>query len=96
MTIKEEVEFLCKNAKEASMSIALASTEQKNNVLFKIAEKLGENVQDIIEANKKDLAAAEENSVPKTMLDRLLIDEKRIESIQTAIYDLIKLEDPVV
>ena len=33
MTIKEEVEFLCKNAKEASMSIALASTEQKNTSL---------------------------------------------------------------
>ena len=95
MTIKEEVEFLCKNAKEASMSIALASTEQKNNALLRISEKLGENVQAIIEANKKDLAAAEENSVPKTMLDRLLIDEKRIESIQTAIYDLIKLEDPI-
>ena len=30
MTIKEEVEFLCKNAKEASFSIALADTEQKN------------------------------------------------------------------
>ena len=95
MTIKEEVEFLCKNAKEASMSIALASTEQKNNALLRISEKLGENVQAIIEANKKDLATAEENSVPKTMLDRLLIDEKRIESIQTAIYDLIKLEDPI-
>lgn len=95
MTIKEEVEFLCKNAKEASMSIALASTEQKDAALLKIAEKLGENVQSIIEANKNDLAAAEENGVPKTMLDRLLIDEKRIASIQAAIYDLVKLEDPI-
>ena len=95
MTIREEVEFLCTNAKEASASIALASTEDKNKALIKIAELLGENSQKIIEANKEDLAQAETNGVPSTMLDRLMIDEKRIESIRKSIVELTYLDDPV-
>ncbi len=95
MTIREEVEFLCNNAKEASASIALASTEQKNAALLKIAEILGDKSEAVIEANKKDLEAAEENGVPKTMLDRLMIDEKRINSIRESIKQLVELEDPV-
>ena len=95
MTIREEVEFLCTNAKEASASIALASTEEKNKVLMKIADLLGENMQNIIEANKEDLALAESNGVPSTMLDRLMIDEKRVESIRNSIVALVSLYDPV-
>ena len=95
MTIREEVEILCTNAKEASASIALASTEKKNEALLKIAELLGDNAQKIIEANKEDLLAAEENEVPATMLDRLMIDVKRIESIRKSIEELTHLEDPV-
>lgn len=95
MTIREEVEFLCTNAKEASSSIALASTEEKNRVLLKIAEILLENSEKIIEANKSDLACAEENGVPTTMLDRLMIDEKRIVNIKNSIVELISLDDPV-
>ena len=78
MSIREEVEFLCSTAKEASRALALATTEDKNRILAKIAESLWENKDAIIEANTLDLSAAEENGVPKTMLDRLMIDEKRI------------------
>ena len=85
MTIREEVEFLCTNAKEASASIALASTEEKNKVLLKISELLLENAEKIIEANKEDLASAEENGVPSTMLDRLMINENRIINIKNSI-----------
>ena len=95
MTIREEVEFLCTNAKEASQSIALASTTEKNGVLLKIAELLSKNCERIIEANKNDLACAEENGVPLTMLDRLMIDEKRIDGIRKSIVELTSLEDPV-
>ena len=95
MTIREEVEFLCTNAKEASASIALASTEEKNAVLLKIAELLEQNSDKIIEKNKEDLAAAEENGVPTTMLDRLMIDQKRIDNIKSSIVELTSLEDPV-
>ena len=95
MTIREEVEFLCTNAKEASASIALASTEEKNTILLKIAELLLKNSESIIEANRIDLGEAENNDVASTMLDRLMIDGKRIENISKAIVELTSLEDPV-
>lgn len=95
MGIREEVELLCINAKEASASIALSSTEKKNEVLLKIAEVLHENTQNIIKENIKDLEAAEENGVPSTMLDRLMIDDKRIEGIRNSIMEVVALEDPV-
>ncbi len=95
MTIREEVERLCINAKEASVSIALATTEEKNKVLRTIAELLSENCGTIIEENAKDLMCAEENGVPKTMLDRLMINEARVESMKNSIIELISLEDPV-
>ena len=93
--IREEVENLCINAKEASAGIALASTEQKNKALLRIAELLGEKSENIIEANKADLLMAEENGVPSTMLDRLMIDVKRIDGIRRSIVDLTNLDDPV-
>ncbi len=95
MTIREEVEFLCKTAKEASRTMALATTEEKNIILKKIAELLAENVGAIIDENNKDLAAAEENGVAKTMLDRLMLDEKRISSMIASINELVMLDDPV-
>ena len=95
MTIREEVEFLCTNAKEASASIALASTEDKNAILLKISELILKNSERVIEANKLDLDAAESNGVAPTMLDRLMIDQKRIENISKAIVELTSLDDPV-
>ena len=93
--IREEVKILCENAKAASRTLALATTEEKNRILKKIAEDLGENIEKIIEANSLDLATAEENGVPRTMLDRLMIDEKRITSMIDSIGELILLDDPV-
>lgn len=95
MSIREEVETLCKNAKEASASIALASTEQKNDALGRIAELLLERETDITSANVLDLERAEENGVPATMLDRLMIDGNRISGIARSICELIELPDPV-
>lgn len=95
MSVKDDVLFLCETAREASRKLALASTEEKNKILNKIAELLLENTNEIIEANTKDLTSAEENGVPKTMLDRLMIDEKRIQGMVASINELILLDDPV-
>lgn len=95
MALREEIELLCCNAKSASSALALATTEQKNDLLLKIAELLKENIAAIIEANKKDLANASENGVPDTMLDRLTLTEARITSICNSLAELTLLEDPV-
>ena len=95
MTVNEEVRLLCTNAKEASQKLALASTEEKNEVLLRIAEKLQECKEELIAANEKDIAAADANGVPKTMLDRLKINSERIDAICASLADVAALEDPV-
>ncbi len=95
MSLYEDIEMLCLNAKNASLSLALASTEKKNEVLLTIADELLNNTAYIIEANQKDLKAAEEREIPKPMIDRLTLTEARIEGICASLRELVLLEDPV-
>ncbi len=95
MEIYQDVEILCKNAKTASRSLALASELEKNALLLTLAQLLCDNSESIIEANKKDLAMAEENGVPTAMLDRLMINEKRIVGIADSLRSVAALEDPI-
>ena len=95
MTIREEIQILCDNARGAAGTLALASTDQKNNALRAIAAQLRSRTAEILNANALDLEKAQENDVPKTMLDRLKLTEERIEGICTSIEDIVKLEDPI-
>ena len=95
MDIIKEVEILCHNAKRASRSLSLASEKEKNSLLIKLSELLVDNAQKIIEANTLDLDAAEENGVPKAMLDRLMINESRIKGIAKSLCDVAALDDPI-
>ena len=95
MSLREEIEILCASAKDASLKLALCSSEKKNSALLKIAELLKRKEKDIIAANKLDLEAAEDNGVPKAMLDRLAITEERIDGICSSLSTLTELDDPV-
>ena len=95
MDIYKDVEILCRAARNASRTLALASEKEKNALLIKLAELLRENSGEIIEANRQDLASAEENGVAKAMLDRLMINEQRIDGIARSLCDVAALDDPV-
>ena len=95
MSLREEIEILCNNAKVASQKMALASTEQKNELLLRMATLLEEETDLLVEENRKDLEKAEENRVSKTMLDRLALSPTRILSICQSLRSLIELEDPI-
>lgn len=86
---------LGKRAKKAERVLMTASSEQKNKALGFIADALVENTQYIIEENKKDIAAAREKGMSESMLDRLMLDEKRIRGISDAARELIGLPDPI-
>ena len=64
MTLHEEIKLLCENAAAASASLALASTDNKNKLLIKIAEALKDNTDKILAANAEDLENADKNGVP--------------------------------
>ena len=95
MDIYADVKALCESAKRASKSIALANETQKNKLLQRLSELLCENSAKIIEANALDLEAAEVNGVPKAMLDRLMLNEMRINGIADSLISVAALDDPI-
>lgn len=81
-------------AKEAKQSIMLASTEQKNNALYAMAEELIKATEEILAANKQDVEAAR-GIISEVMIDRLLLTETRIQQMAQGIREVAELPDPV-
>ncbi len=86
---------LASTARESSKALATASSGQKNAVLATLAKKLRSNSASIIKANKKDLEAGKKAKLSNAMLDRLRIDNKRLESMIHGVEQVAMLEDPV-
>ena len=86
---------LIKKAKAASHSLGLLTTEQKNEVLKTVSVLLTERTQEILEANKLDLAAAKQLEMAVGLQDRLILTPERIDSLKVALAELIALNDPI-
>ncbi|HSN84920.1 MAG TPA: glutamate-5-semialdehyde dehydrogenase, partial [Polyangiales bacterium] len=87
---------LAERAKQASRVLAITSTERKNAVLRRAANALrGEPGDRVLEANAKDLAAAQETGLSKAMLDRLQLDRKRLDAVADGVDQVASLPDPV-
>ena len=82
-------------AKRAARQLTTASTAQKNRALQNAADELRADGANIIAANQKDLALAEAENVGAARLDRIMLDEARLEGIAQALEAIIKLDDPV-
>ncbi len=82
-------------AREASRVLALASTQQKNQALTAAAKAIRANTPAILAANAKDVAAMQSGDRPASFVDRLLLNDKRIEAIAQGLDDIAKLPDPV-
>jgi len=87
---------LAVRAKKASRALAIASTDEKNAVLRRAADALrGEPGERVLEANAKDMVAAEEMGISKAMLDRLRLDRKRLDGVAEGVDQVASLPDPV-
>ena len=89
------IKEICKKAKTASTQLAKASAEQKNKALCNMADSLEKNCTEILEANKKDVEAARAKGVKEALIDRLVLDKRRVESMANNLRGLTKLSDPV-
>jgi glutamate-5-semialdehyde dehydrogenase len=89
------MEQFLKDAANASKIIATLSGEIKNKVLNKMADALIENITYIEEENKKDISDGELNNLSSALMDRLLLNEDRINGMATAIKEIANLKDPV-
>ncbi len=86
---------ICKNAKAAKYEVQKLSTDRKNKALLTVADKLVGEAEFIIAANKKDYENGEKNGMHQGMLDRLKLDEKRIEAMAVGLRQVAELEDPI-
>ncbi|MBQ4365607.1 MAG: glutamate-5-semialdehyde dehydrogenase [Clostridia bacterium] len=89
------LEQLGKNAKEASRILMTASTTQKDAALSAIAAAFQKNKAYILEENRKDLEAAEANGMSRAMLDRLALNDVRVQGLSDAAADVMALADPI-
>lgn len=91
----QSVKALGIRAKAAAAPLAIASTSQKNDALHSAAHRLRARGQEILTANEKDLAAGSRNGISNTVLDRLRLDEPRIEAMSNGLELVAALPDPV-
>lgn len=95
MNIAEQVKTIAEGARQASLVMARLSGETKNRMLLKMADALESGAQQLILENGKDLEAGRNKGISEAMLDRLMLDEKRIGGIAGALREVASLPDPV-
>ncbi|MCX7927105.1 MAG: glutamate-5-semialdehyde dehydrogenase [Candidatus Omnitrophica bacterium] len=86
---------MAKAAQKAAQNSLRLSSQLKDKVLQEMAESLWQKRTHIIKENQKDLSLAQKNKISKAMLDRLMLDDKRIQSMSQALRDIATLSDPV-
>jgi len=95
MPLEEQILSTLKRAREASRSLALASTTIKNSALLSLAKALRANASKIVEANRKDLEGAKSSGRTGAFLERLTLNDARIEAMATSVEEVAALPDPV-
>lgn len=95
MEIKEYVEKLCKQAKESAYNIASLDTNVKNNFINILSKKLIDNEKNILAANVSDIELARQNGISSSLIDRMLLDHKRIVQMSDGCKKVAYLPDPI-
>ena len=91
----ENLILMGENAKKATYDLSIISTKTKNNALALMAKELLDSKEEIIRANKIDMQEAKNKNVSETLLDRLYLNDKRVEDMATGLLEIVKLPDPV-
>ncbi|MEA5083103.1 MAG: glutamate-5-semialdehyde dehydrogenase [Lachnospiraceae bacterium] len=82
-------------AKEASVETAKLSTPQKNSILLNAAQALLDNMDSVLSANKADVETALANGVKGAFIDRLTLNQSRIEGMASGLRQVAGLPDPI-
>ncbi len=90
-----EIVKIGEKAKEAALKLASISTSVKDRALKLMADALEKEESFILEENKKDLAEGEKRGISKALLDRLLLNGKRIGDMARGLREVVALRDPV-
>jgi glutamate-5-semialdehyde dehydrogenase len=93
--LKSQIEDFGRRARAAARILARASAEQKNQGLLAMSDEILVAAPAILDANAKDVAKATEERLSKAMIDRLTLNEKRLEAMAEGIRQVAALPDPV-
>lgn len=89
------IEEQCKNGKDASYELSSFSINKRNNALQEMADNLRNNVDLILNENKIDMENGRSDGLTQALLDRLMLNEDRIDGMAKGLESLVKLEDPI-
>jgi len=93
--MNNEIENKCKKARDAAGHLAVLGTKQKNEALKWIAVALDKARAHILSENKKDIEAGMKKGLSKALIERLTLNDKRIDSMIEGIEQVASLPDPV-
>ena len=83
------------SASVAAHQLSFASSEQKHTALIAMADSMWKNRAEIIDANGNDMTAGREKGLSDSFLDRLQLDESRVQGIRDGILAIAELDDPI-
>lgn len=90
-----DLNLLGKRAVAAKYEMQMLSTQEKNEALLKAAEKLLEKREEILSANERDVKRGEDNGMHPGLVDRLKLNDARIEAMAEGLKQIIELPDPI-
>ncbi|MEK7376406.1 MAG: glutamate-5-semialdehyde dehydrogenase [Candidatus Margulisiibacteriota bacterium] len=93
--MNSEAKIKAASAKEAAMELSVLDTKTKNRALLAMADAIIQQKEEILKANRKDIDSAEEKGVSKTLIDRLTLNEARINGMVKGLRTVAALKDPV-
>ena len=95
MNFENEIIGIAKRARAASRATPLVSRGAKDRALENIARELLRNKGYLLRANGKDVEAARRGNLSDAFIDRLTLNERRINDMAGSLRKLMRLEDPV-
>src|SRR5262245_51718901 len=93
--IAAEMAAIGRAARAAARVLGLASTAAKNAALTAAAASIRKNAAAILAENAKDVADVRASGVASSFVERLILDQKRVEAIARAVEEVAALPDPV-
>lgn len=90
-----ELKKICEQLKKGSAELALQNTTTKNKALAAVANALNAKREEILSANKIDIENAKSNGISAALIDRLTLDNKRIDRIIESLNIVISQADPI-
>ena len=94
-TLQETIHQMGRQARATAYQLAKLTSDGKNEILRSMAAAIRQRAPEILAANAVDLAAGREKGLSNAMLDRLMLDERRIEAMAAGIDQVATLPDPV-